>query len=61
MKKDEYEKKVKTSIWSIKHMGELTFINAGSICVGQVTDCVADEIVDHHNKMLAHNVEYTKK
>ncbi len=52
MKKAEFEKKVKTSIWTVTRAGGSTFINAGSICVGQVIDCVADGIAKAHNESL---------
>jgi len=52
MKTEEFIKKVKDNKWTIKRVGGKTFINSGNICVGVVTDSVADEIVNNHNNNL---------
>ena len=52
MKTEEFNKKVKESAWTVKRSGLSTFINAGNICVAEVTDCAADAIVEAHNESL---------
>lgn len=56
-KQAEFEKKVKKGEWGIKKTAQGVFVNAGNICVGQVTDCAAEEIVESHNNKLKQGAE----
>lgn len=60
-KKSEWEEKITNSRWIIRKDKGQTFINAGTICVCQIVDCMAEAIVEHHNKMLTHEINYSEK
>ena len=52
MDKNEFTNRVMKNKWTVNRNTKTTFINAGSLCVAQVTDCAADEIVEAHNKSI---------
>mgnify|MGYP001566835815 CR=1 FL=1 len=51
-RKEDIRNKIINGAWEINKKGENTFINCGNICVAQVNEFVAEEIVENHNDKL---------
>ena len=50
--KEGFEKQVKDEKWSVNRAKYGTFINCGNLCVAQVTESAAEEIVGKHNERI---------